>query len=264
MAQRLLSICVPVALFFVFGCPVVPVTPPPEAVLEGQWDIIPAEPGEFALWSFVAVFNADGQLQSIEGTRPDGATASLAATGSTTELDGNAVTVSIPQGNVTKVFEGTLSADANTITGSITDEIDLGDLEASLPAGDLTLERVVEEVDPCQGVQCDEGETCVDGQCVADDPCADVTCDEGETCVDGQCVADVTGPDPAAGEAFYAANNCAVCHGADATGPPSLVGVNADTHFDKLSGNVSHAGGTVDGVTEDDAANVEAWIASLQ
>jgi hypothetical protein len=42
----------------------------------------------------------------------------------------------------TRVFTGTLSDDENTITGSITQEIDLGDLEATLPGWELTLERL--------------------------------------------------------------------------------------------------------------------------
>ncbi len=59
------------------------------------------------------------------------------------------------------------------------------------------------------------------------------------------------------------ANNCAACHGDDAMGPPSLIGADATTIFDKLSGNVSHVGGTVEGVTEQDALDLEAWFASI-
>lgn len=50
-------------------------------------------------------------------------------------------------------------------------------------------------MDPCDGVTCDAGETCVNGQCAADDACADVTCDAGQSCVDGTCVADDACPD---------------------------------------------------------------------
>ena len=117
--------------------------------------------------------------------------------------------------------------------------------------------------DPCEGVTCNTGETCVEGVCVADDPCEGVTCNTGETCDNGVCVTDPIVGDPVAGEAYYVANNCGNCHGADATGPPSLIGVSADTILDKLDGTVSHNGGTFAGVTEQDAADIEAWIASL-
>ena len=44
------------------------------------------------------------------------------------------------------------------------------------------------EDDPCAGVECKEGEICIDGECVGD-PCAGVMCDEGYIAkvVDGSC-----------------------------------------------------------------------------
>ncbi len=139
--------------------------------------------------------------------------------------------------------------------------------------------------DPCAGVTCDAGETCVGGQCVADDPCADVTCDAGETCVDGQCVADdpcadvtcdacqtcVDGVcvdlagDTAAGQTFYANNGCAACHGANGDDgfAPTVVGASCNSIFAKLNGAEDHAGGTVDGITEQESADLQAWLASL-
>jgi mono/diheme cytochrome c family protein len=94
------------------------------------------------------------------------------------------------------------------------------------------------------------------------DPCEGVTCDDGSTCVEGACVPDEVG-DPVAGEATYMANGCNACHGDDAAGPPSLVGATADTIFDKVSGAESHGGGTFDGITADDAADIVAWVESL-
>ncbi len=113
----------------------------------------------------------------------------LDTTDSTTTLDGDQVNISIPVVAGARLFEGTLSADENTIVGSVTEEIDLGDLEIFLPGGNLTFERILD--DPCDDVTCEEGESCVDGECVAADPCDDVACDEGESCVDGECVPDV-------------------------------------------------------------------------
>ena len=63
-------------------------------------------------------------------------------------------------------------------------------------------------VDPCEGVTCDAGETCVDGECVPEqpvDPCEGVTCDAGETCVNGNCEppAAFTNANAARGGAMY-------------------------------------------------------------
>ena len=51
-------------------------------------------------------------------------------------------------------------------------------------------------VDPCEAVECDEGFSCVEGECVADvtDPCEGVECDEGFSCVEGECVEDAPAP----------------------------------------------------------------------
>ena len=141
MKRIVLNLFIVASLGFVCGCPVVP-APGPEAVLEGTWSITPAEPGDFADWDFEAVFDSSGDLTTLSGTREDGATATLDTTGATTELDESEVTISIPNDAGTRVFTGTLSDDQNTITGSITQEIDLGDLDATLPGGDLTLERM--------------------------------------------------------------------------------------------------------------------------
>ena len=125
-------------------------------------------------------------------------------------------------------------------------------------------------MDLCADVTCDPGETCVEGACVQDTPtdlCADITCDPGETCVEGACVQDEPTADPVAGEDYFMAKGCANCHGADATGVegsgPDITDTDAATIFDKLSGSVSHGGGPREGVTEQDALDVEAWIASL-
>jgi hypothetical protein len=141
MKRKVLNLFIVALLGFVCGCPVAP-APGPEAVLEGTWSITPTEPGDFADWDFEAVFDSSGDLTTLSGTREDGATATLDTTGATTELDESEVTISIPDAAGTRVFTGTLSDDQNTITGSITQEIDLGDLEATLPGGDLALERM--------------------------------------------------------------------------------------------------------------------------
>ncbi len=296
----LVGMCVLIA-----GCPFFPSEPPPEAVLEGTWSITPAEPGDCVDCTYEALFDSNGDLSHLRATRPDGATATLTTDDASTQLDGNDVVITVPGPAGARVFEGVLSEDENTMTGSITQEIDLGDLEITLPGGELTFDRMV--VDPCEGVTCDPGETCIDGVCVPDDPCEGVTCDPGETCVDGACIPDdpcagvtcdpgevcvdgecvpedacagvtcatcetcaegVCEPlvgDPVVGADFYTDNGCALCHGDNAEGVigPSLVGEDCADLYDVMSGNVTHTGGTVDDVTEQDAADLEAWLGSL-
>ena len=143
MKRQVLRLCAVATFGSMLGCPLVP-APGPEAVLEGTWTITPADPGDSEGFTFEARFDSNGNLVEINGTRPDGATASLNINNATTTVDGSAVTISIPRPTRTTVFDGTLSSDQNTITGTITDEIDLGDLEVTLPGGDLTLERVID------------------------------------------------------------------------------------------------------------------------
>ncbi|RMH42294.1 MAG: VWA domain-containing protein [Deltaproteobacteria bacterium] len=91
-------------------------------------------------------------------------------------------------------------------------------------------------IDPCDGVECDAGETCVhgncfdchvlgcdvagqvcfDGECV-DDPCAGVDCGDGASCVRGQCVADCDDSACPAGQRCGADGRCAddPCAGVD-------------------------------------------------
>ena len=72
-------------------------------------------------------------------------------------IEGLTVQVSIPRLTGTSVFDGTLSDDQNTITGSLSTDLALGGLDVSLPGGDLTLERIVTDSDPCDEVVCDDG-----------------------------------------------------------------------------------------------------------
>ncbi len=166
----------------VVSCGLLPGDPPPEAVLEGDWLGMGPE-GTTA----VVTFDDQGVVVKIVGSTQDGMTATLTVENSTTTLDGNMLTFTFPTPAGQGEFEGTLSDDQNTISGSLTREIDFEDGTITIPEGDITLNRVV--VDPCDGVTCGDGETCVEGECVAADPCDGVTCGDGETCVDGGCVA---------------------------------------------------------------------------
>ena len=125
------------------GCPSTVVPENPAAVLQGTWSVTPGDPGQFEGWNYEATFDSNGDLVELSGVRPeDGATARLTIDDATTELDGSDVVITLPDLTGARVFEGTLSVDQNTMTGSVTDQIDLGDLEASLPGGELTFQRL--------------------------------------------------------------------------------------------------------------------------
>ena len=75
----------------------------------------PEDPGEFEGFEYEAVFDANGDLVELSAVGPDGGTAKLTLDNATTELVGSDVTITIPTPTGTRVFEGTLSADENTM-----------------------------------------------------------------------------------------------------------------------------------------------------
>ena len=118
--------------------------------------------------------------------------------------------------------------------------------------------------DPCEQMMCSAGEECVDGVCVAPDPCEQVMCNTGEECVNGECftldLCDTVG-NSRLGIRLYVRHNCGSCHGTDAAGGsgPPLIGVGCDLIFLNLSGDDPHPL-TVEGVTKQDAADLEAYL----
>ncbi len=126
-----------------------------------------------------------------------------------------------------------------------------------------------EPADACADVTCPDGEVCDAGECVAEqtgDPCAGVTCPDGEACLQGLCVvSQATGADPDAGHTYYMAR-CEGCHKDDATGilGPDIVGQSGDRVFAILSGAADHGfGPTIEDVTQQEADDVAAWLATL-
>jgi len=136
-----------VAMLTIAGCDILFPPANPAEVLAGTWKAVFDEPGDLELFDIQLTFDSDGLLTTITATGPDGVTSSLAVADATTsEVDGDQVTITIPALGGTRVFEGTLSADQNSIDGSLSRDLELqlpsGDLGVTLPGGDLTLTRL--------------------------------------------------------------------------------------------------------------------------
>ena len=143
--RRLLGSTLSVVVLAFAGCNLV--TPPadPAAVLEGTWQAEFAEPGDLEGYDVQLTFDADGKLTQITAEAPAGGTASLDVPDTTTTVvDGDQVTITVPSATGERIFEGSLSADENSITGSLSQELQLpsGDLTVTLPGSDLTLTRL--------------------------------------------------------------------------------------------------------------------------
>lgn len=117
----------------------------PAAVLEGTWQVTFDEPGDLEGFDIQATFDANGQLVELRAVSPEGGMGTLDVDdATTTEVNGNDVTITIPAAAGERVLEGTLSEDQDTITGTLSRELELpgGDLDVTLPGAGLTLDRV--------------------------------------------------------------------------------------------------------------------------
>ena len=91
-------------------------------------------------------------------------------------------------------------------TGTTTDVVD----DTAVPEDDTGVPDEDIAVDPCEGVECEDGFSCVDGECVEDvvvDPCEGVECEDGFSCVEGECVEDVV-VDPCEGVECDEGSSC--------------------------------------------------------
>ena len=161
--RRTLS-CLLVVSYMVFlvGCPIPTPEPPAAAVLEGDW-VTDTEEGGVA---FVR-FDGNGAVVQVFAVTEEGATISLDVDDGTTTLEGSSVTIVIPLDSGEVTFEGTLSQDQDTLTGTLTQEIVIGDaVVITIPQGEVTLVRAECTTD----AECTGDETCVNGVCVAPAP----------------------------------------------------------------------------------------------
>ncbi|UCC32241.1 MAG: hypothetical protein JSU86_08145 [Phycisphaerales bacterium] len=123
------------------GCPPTGVEPSPEAVLAGEWDATDQD-GKI----YVLQFNSEGILVRITGTHASGTEQSMSVIGSTSTVDGSAVTVRVPHPEEWSVFTGTLSSDQNRIDGDLVVDTEatgvyIGDVLITIPRGPFVLVR---------------------------------------------------------------------------------------------------------------------------
>lgn len=140
------------------GCPVTP-TPPAAAVLEGDWVAIEVEGADVFLR-----FDEAGIVVRVFAITDDATTINVDITDASTTLDGSDVTLTIPINDFVVMFEGTLSDDENTLTGSSSREFPIGDdITITVPAGEITFVRT---------------ECLVDEDCTGEEVCVGYVCGE--------------------------------------------------------------------------------------
>lgn len=82
--------------------------------------------------------------------------------------------------------------------------------DVDCPGAQVCLDGACQEwvpPDPCETVECDPGDICINGECFdhTPDPCEYVECDPGEVCVDGHCIDEAQDGD---GDGFPASEDC--------------------------------------------------------
>ncbi len=158
------------------GCPLT--EPPSEAMLAGDWQTVDQD----GMPAF-ARFDENGVLQAILTIGENGVPVLIQIDGAVSTVEGADVTIVIPAPLGTATFQGTLSEDENSITGTVDRSIEIGDdITVVIPQGNLELNRL--EDTSCALVVCEAGETCVDGACVPADSDGDGVVDGEDGCPD--------------------------------------------------------------------------------
>lgn len=127
---------VALALLLLPSC--VPIVPPPEVILAGQWEYFRQDG-----FQVVLTFDADGQLARMVVNRPDGASSNLDFEDSATSLDAaNNVRVAFTLDDGERLFNGILTTENNALDGTLNREIRLSGDTLVLPSGSLTFQRI--------------------------------------------------------------------------------------------------------------------------
>lgn len=133
-----------VACVAVVGCSVIVDLPPTvSSPLTGTWTFVVSADG-FEDSLYAARFDAGGTLVTITQTALAGGRTTLAVSGASTVLVGSAVSLIIPTDTGTATFNGVLSDDRSTISGTLQGEVRLGGGAIVIPAGAIEMNRVAD------------------------------------------------------------------------------------------------------------------------
>jgi hypothetical protein len=133
------SIAASVLLSGIFGCP--QVLPPPEAALEGTWELVPDDTVDPRLTDWFLTFDSQGQLTEVEYTFVGGDKVTWNDPQGSTNVDEDQVQISVSLLTNGFTFEGTLdSVKTPTIaTGVVSVTVTIGGIEISEEEAAATL-----------------------------------------------------------------------------------------------------------------------------
>lgn len=125
----------------VFGC--VELTPPPESVLEGTWELVASDPLDPQLTHLYVKFDSNGDLSQVQYTFVDRTAVTLNYPPGSVRVEADQVHISATTSGNGVTFDGTLdSATAPTrAAGSQTSNLIFGDVQFSVSQGEASLVR---------------------------------------------------------------------------------------------------------------------------
>jgi len=115
--------------------------PPPEAVLEGTWELTPSDEVDPRLTGSFLTFDSNGDLALVTLTFDDETTVRLNYPPVSTSLDGDQVHISITFFGNSLTFDGTLDSETEptVATGEVTRILTLGYITITDSQGEATL-----------------------------------------------------------------------------------------------------------------------------
>ena len=123
----------------IFGCP--QILPPPEAALEGTWELIPDDTVDPRLTDWFLTFDSRGQLAEVTYTFVGGDTVTWHNPSGSIEVDEDQVHISVTFLTNGFTFEGTLDStkEPNIATGVVSVTVTIGGIEISEEEAEGTL-----------------------------------------------------------------------------------------------------------------------------